>query len=386
MHGEWVRLPDASCGQVVAVQGSRLRVKIHGSESVLWREYSKATPMFGGTPKDTAAVGDFAKLGQAVCVITSVDGRKVQIEMVEDGKKVWRQTRDLLLMDAAAAAAVSMSDWQGRGTPRRGEPQVVHQRTSAQLKADQERAAAKAAARMAPTDGSRANALCSRLGSCCSGKAPPAPVAPLSPPRGPPRTISVSFELPYRQEEVFAALASVDDPLGFDTRQPGFAQQVLWHGTELGRPPSDASQVVYGCIRKASFAAPMAGSTTSELVDIAPPERLQWRQLHSEGALRFVGCEGRMPVNTMHLSPARRGGGTAVLLEFEFTALQLPRTLCCLARAILMHLYVAKERRRGWRVRRLDGALHRCFDSLFCRRRSGGRERRDLKFDLHLER
>ena len=349
-----MRLPDASCGQVVAVQGSRLRVKIHGSESVLWREYSKATPMFGGTPKDTAAVGDFAKLGQAVCVITSVDGRKVQIEMVEDGKKVWRQTRDLLLMDAAATAAVAM-DWQG--TPRIGGPQVVHQRTSAQLKADQERAAAKAAARMTPTDGSGANALCSRLGSCCSGKAPPAPVAPLSPPRGPPRTISVSFELPYRQEEVFAALASVDDPLGFDTRQPGFAQQVLWHGTELGRPPSDASQVVYGCIRKASFAAPMAGSTTSELVDIAPPERLQWRQLHSEGALRFVGCEGRMPVNTMHLSPARRGGGTAVLLEFEFTTLQLPRTLCCLAPCAtplvgwFMTAHVARQWADGMRQR-----------------------------------
>ena len=167
----------------------------------------------------------------------------------------------------------------------------------------------------------------------------------------------MSFELPYRQEEVFAALASVDDPLGFDTRQPGFAQQVLWHGTELGRPPSDASQVVYGCIRKASFAAPMAGSTTSELVDIAPPERLQWRQLHSEGALRFVGCEGRMPVNTMHLSPARRGGGTAVLLEFEFTTLQLPRTLCCLAPCAtplvgwFMTAHVARQWADGMRQR-----------------------------------
>jgi len=259
--------------------------------------------MFGGTPKDTAAVGDFAKLGNAVCVITSIDGGKVQIEMVEDSKKVWRQSRDLLLMDAAAAAAVSMQDWQGRGTPRRGERQVIHQRTSGQLKADQDRAAAKLA-RTTTADGSKANALCSRLGSYCSGKAvaaPPTLPTRLAPPRGPPLEIAVSFELPYRQEEVFAALASVDDPLGFDTRQQGFTQQVLWHGTELGRPPSDASQVVYGCIRKAAFSAPMAGSTMCELVDIEPPQRLQWRQLHSEGAMRFVGSEGRMPTNTINL-------------------------------------------------------------------------------------
>ena len=273
MQGEWVRLPDASCGQVVSVQGSRLRVKIHGTESVLWREYSKATPMFGGLPKDTAAVGDFAKLGNAVCVITSINGGKVQVEMVEDSKKLWRPSRDLLLMDAAAAGAISMQDWQGRGTPRKGEPPVVHRRTSGQLKASQDRAAAKATP-TTPAGGPKASALCSRLGSYCAGKAvaaPPTPPVPLPPPSGPPLKIAVSFELPYRQEEVFAALASVDDPLGFDTRQRGFTQQVLWHGTELGRPPNDASQVVYGCIRKAAFSAPMAGSTTSELVDLEAP-------------------------------------------------------------------------------------------------------------------
>ena len=110
----WVRLADGQCGKVVSIQGTRARVQIRGSANMVWREKPLVQLIFKGRPKSTAAVGDYVKLGSDVGVVVGIEGGRVQVEflegmLLEGGKKVWREFKDVVL-NASGKDATSEYD------------------------------------------------------------------------------------------------------------------------------------------------------------------------------------------------------------------------------------------------------------------------------------
>ena len=296
----WVRLADGQCGKVVSIQGTRARVQIRGSANMVWREKPLVQLIFKGRPKSTAAVGDYVKLGSDVGVVVGIEGGRVQVEflegmLLEGGKKVWREFKDVVLQDESKVAASSKAPNtkptpipNAKPTPvPNSKPAAAEQEAAA---AEQEAAAAKLQA-MRRGQAAREEVAAKRGG----------------PNVDPTPKIALTFRLPFQQEQVFEALISAEAPLGFDTSKQTSSMEVQWHGTKGGKAPADASRLVLGCVRKATFAEPFAGATTSELVALegaaAPGARTPDQDA---GATAHADCSrARAPVRA---SGQRRGG------------------------------------------------------------------------------
>ena len=95
----------------------------------------------------------------------------------------------------------------------------------------------------------------------------------------------VKFSLPFKRDDVFKEALSAKEPLGATSRDLKIT--IL----RAGAGAADGA-VALGCVRKAEFSRPFAGSTVSELVELVAPERLVWRQLESKAPVVLVGDEG----------------------------------------------------------------------------------------------
>jgi len=143
----------------------------------------------------------------------------------------------------------------------------------------------------------------------------------------------VQFRLPYKKDAIWAELTKPTAPLGAES-----VTLSMLKGKELG----------VGTQRKAEFSAPVAGSATSELVELEPLALLKWKQLEATGTFRLSGnptalSDGRpafqlgaatvaaaSPEMTIELVEVA-GAGTEVQVSYEFSRIELPRSLCCLA-------------------------------------------------------
>ena len=156
----------------------------------------------------------------------------------------------------------------------------------------------------------------------------------------------VKFSLPFKRDDVFKEALSAKEPLGATSRDLKIT--IL----RAGAGAADGA-VALGCVRKAEFSRPFAGSTVSELVEVVAPERLVWRQLESKAPVVLVGDEGAAAAaaaaalgaaptaggdieegagagSTFTVELAEANDGTAVTLVYKFERIALARPWCFL--------------------------------------------------------
>lgn len=136
----------------------------------------------------------------------------------------------------------------------------------------------------------------------------------------------ITFNVPFKRNDVFAELLSDVAPLGSDGPESGVEYNVLKPGREAGKLVSS------GCVREAVYQSPVWGRTITELREIKAPTYIRWSTLMQEGTFfQFVGKADDNPKIQVALKELKKNTGTNVIIKLDFLEVGFNGPLCCLS-------------------------------------------------------
>lgn len=106
--GDWVVL-ERKAGVVGKIDAGKLQVELFEGKKKLWRTWSDVEPMFGEPRKAQAEVGDFVRMADPageVGQVKAINGGRISVELASKGGRVWRTFGDIAELPRAAAAAL----------------------------------------------------------------------------------------------------------------------------------------------------------------------------------------------------------------------------------------------------------------------------------------
>jgi len=134
----------------------------------------------------------------------------------------------------------------------------------------------------------------------------------------------ITFNVPFKRNDVFAELLSDVAPLGSDGPESGVEYNVLKPGREAGKLVSS------GCVREAVYQSPVWGRTITELREIKAPTYIRWSTLMQEGTLfQFVPKPDDNPKIQIALKELKKNSGTGVTIRFDYKDVSFNGPLCC---------------------------------------------------------
>jgi len=135
----------------------------------------------------------------------------------------------------------------------------------------------------------------------------------------------VTFNVPFKKQDVFNELLNDNGVIGFDD-DSGVKTRILKPGRETGKAISS------GCVREVSYEGPVWGRTITELREIKAPNYIRWSTLMQEGTFfQFVGKADDNPKIQVALKELKKNTGTNVIIKLDFLEVGFNGPLCCLS-------------------------------------------------------
>uniref|UniRef100_A0A7S2NQ49 Uncharacterized protein n=1 Tax=Haptolina brevifila TaxID=156173 RepID=A0A7S2NQ49_9EUKA len=136
----------------------------------------------------------------------------------------------------------------------------------------------------------------------------------------------ITFNVPFKRQDVFNELLSDESQLGVDGKDTGLEAVILKPGRESGKAVSS------GCVRQTTYGSPVWGRTITELREIKAPAYIRWSTLMQDGTFfAFVGKADDNPKIQIALKELKKNSGTAVTIKLDFVEVGFNGALCCLS-------------------------------------------------------
>ena len=102
----WVVL-EGQVGVVGRADGGKIQVELYESGKKLWRSWADVTDLFGSGPrKAQAEVGDYVRMQGDVARVMGINGGRINVELASKRNRVWRAFVDIEELPQVTAAVL----------------------------------------------------------------------------------------------------------------------------------------------------------------------------------------------------------------------------------------------------------------------------------------